>query len=211
MIKTLAQHFDAEWQEERKDLEDELRHKKMLLRLKEWIVGQPELITAKVSIVQLQTRKLFDRHLTTLDLSIFHPEHLGFHAVDILKKYQEEFPTLRPLVVVLKQMLYTRGLNVARHYGLPSYGLVLMVVSFLQTKGLHERYYNSFSKHEELGLQFMRLCQFYSGLSDSNSPGVPLQNGGRRTEDLVHTFDWKPRIWALPQLFPRSRSASTRP
>ncbi len=66
-----------------------------------------------------------------------------------------------------------------------------MVVAFLQTKGLHERYYSTYSKHEELGVQFMRLCQFYSGYQDNNSPSVPMQNGGRRQEDMVSVFEWQ--------------------
>lgn len=41
-------------------------------------------------------------------------------------------PQLAPLVIVLKQLLYERGLNDPYHGGLPSYALVVMVAAVLQ-------------------------------------------------------------------------------
>jgi DNA polymerase sigma len=53
------------------------------------------------------------------------------------QRFQQRYPTLRPLVLTLKHLLFLRGLNKPYHGGLSSYALVLMVVAFLQTPELY--------------------------------------------------------------------------
>lgn len=50
----------------------------------------------------------------------------------MLQGFIQEFPVLRPLVLVLKQFLLQRDLNEAYTGGISSYCLLLMVYSFLQ-------------------------------------------------------------------------------
>jgi len=50
----------------------------------------------------------------------------------LIQHFMEEFPELRPLILVLKQLLSTSGLNNVYRGGLSSYCLGLIVVSFLQ-------------------------------------------------------------------------------
>jgi len=85
------------------------------------------LSNAKVPIVKCVSKK-FDI-----------PIDIGFHQTSgvsntaIVTKLLSEYPPLRPLVIVLKYFLKTRGLHEPYSGGIGSYGLILMVTSFLQT------------------------------------------------------------------------------
>lgn len=56
----------------------------------------------------------------------------GFEAVAIIGSYLDKMPALRPLVLVLKSFLKQRKLASAATSGLSSYGVICMVISFLQ-------------------------------------------------------------------------------
>ena len=68
-----------------------------------------------------------------LDLSLDGPSHRGIATCALVRRMIQNYPgQLVPLVRVLKQWLLGLGLNDPYSGGLSSYGLVLMVVSFLQ-------------------------------------------------------------------------------
>jgi hypothetical protein len=58
--------------------------------------------------------------------------HSGTAARDKVNAFVQSFPHMRPLTVVLKQLLQNNNLNNAWIGGLSSYCLVLMIVSFVQ-------------------------------------------------------------------------------
>lgn len=58
--------------------------------------------------------------------------HDGIWNTLFVLKLRCMHPQLAPLVIVLKQLLYERGLNDPYHGGLPSYALVVMVAAVLQ-------------------------------------------------------------------------------
>lgn len=74
-------------------------------------------------------------------------KNLGSHQVDIslyssasqksveqMRAYLEEYPLLRPLMIVLKQLLYLAQLMDQPKGPISSYSLLLLVVSYLQSK-----------------------------------------------------------------------------
>lgn len=63
-----------------------------------------------------------------VDISIFDSRHNGLACVDLVKEYLSFYPALKPIVLALKQYLYTLNLNDTYLGGLSSYGLILMVV-----------------------------------------------------------------------------------
>lgn len=58
--------------------------------------------------------------------------HNGLKCNALLREYMGKDPHVRPLVLVLKKLLYVNQLHDTYTGGLGSYSLVLLVVAFLQ-------------------------------------------------------------------------------
>ena len=58
--------------------------------------------------------------------------HLGIECCHLVKDYVEECWVVEPLLLVLKQLLKINGLNEPFKGGMSSYGLLLMIVGYLQ-------------------------------------------------------------------------------
>ena len=69
-----------------------------------------------------------------IDISIQDYRHYGLKCVEQIKIYLKEYEVLEPMIFALKNMLKYAQLNDPYTGGLSSYGLILMVVSFLQVK-----------------------------------------------------------------------------
>jgi non-canonical poly(A) RNA polymerase PAPD5/7 len=88
----------------------------------------PALVEAKVPIVRAQ------HHSTRLEIQIQCWDE-GHASAEMVKMYMSEFPTLRPLYLVLRQVLKMRGLGEARRSGIGPYSLVMMIVATLRLSG----------------------------------------------------------------------------
>ena len=69
-----------------------------------------------------------------LDITVQDQRHKGLECVEIVKEYLKQYPQLEPLMLVVKYMLKITELNDPYKGGLSSYGLLLMLVSFFQTR-----------------------------------------------------------------------------
>ena len=67
-------------------------------------------------------------------LSVQDDKHYGLRCVNLVKSYLKEYTVLLPLVFALKTILKNANLNNNNLGGLSSYGLILMVVSYIQSK-----------------------------------------------------------------------------
>lgn len=70
--------------------------------------------------------------------------------------YLSEFPTLRPLYILLRSALHIRGLNNVFNGGLGSYPLLIMIVYALK------RCSTSFSRSDDIASQLLYILKFYS-------------------------------------------------
>ena len=66
-----------------------------------------------------------------LDISIDGPGHSGISSTSFTRILNRRLPSLRPMVLVLKEVLRRKGLNDPFEGGMGSYGLVLMVTFLL--------------------------------------------------------------------------------
>jgi len=64
--------------------------------------------------------------------------HNGLKCVGLVKEYLLDCWFIEPLILVLKQMLRVNGLNDPYKGGLSSYGLLLMIVAFIQFRDLSQ-------------------------------------------------------------------------
>ena len=69
-----------------------------------------------------------------MNISVQDDKHYGIKCVNLVKSYLNEYNVLRPLVLALKTILKNANLNNNNLGGLSSYGLILMVVSYIQSK-----------------------------------------------------------------------------
>lgn len=66
--------------------------------------------------------------------------HFGLKTVDLVKEYLNTYKVLKPIILALKTLLKNGNLNDPYKGGLSSYGLILMVVSFIQSEIDNEKY-----------------------------------------------------------------------
>lgn len=103
-----------------------------------------------------------------LDITIKELRHTGVNCVNLVKEYIVEYESiLRPLVFILKQMVFMADLNDPFTGGINSYGLILMVVAFLQ----NELRKNTVSKEQiskNLGYLFLNFLNTYGNVIDYN-------------------------------------------
>lgn len=103
------------------------------LRAQTWVdVTSIKVITnTAVPVIKLKTRPM-SGCVVSLDVSFEGNIHQGLEANRLNVALMNEFPSLRPLVLVLKQFLSRRGLCESFTGGLSSYALLLLCARFLQ-------------------------------------------------------------------------------
>ena len=84
-----------------------------------------------VPVIKVATKDTKAKTLQ-LDITFDNPSHHGLEAVELVNHFLEEYPLIRPLVLVLKQFLLDRSLLTGYTGGLSSYCLFLMTARYLQ-------------------------------------------------------------------------------
>jgi hypothetical protein len=102
-----------------------------------------------------------------IDISVQDSKHYGLKCVDLVKSYMNEFEALEPLLYSLKNLLKNANLNDPYTGGLSSYGLILMLVSFLQNQNEHGKDI-SVKKDSNVGRLFLEFCYYYGVVFDHN-------------------------------------------
>eukprot|EP01071_Lankesteria_metandrocarpae_P010980 Lankesteria_metandrocarpae@DN5393_c0_g1_i1.p2 len=108
-----------------------------------------------------------------VDISVGGVEkHRGIEAAQLIECYMEVYPTLRPVALLLKQLMRHRGVNRVFLGGLSSYSLLLMIIAFLQVPHLYD------DRHNDPGAQLLNLLCFYGGmkLPSEKSLKIPSRN-----------------------------------
>ena len=129
-----------------------------------------------ISRARVPLVKIVDRILgCSVDFS-FNVDN-GPRAVPLIRKYIEDYPAARPLVLMIKLFLQQRGLNEVFTGGIGSFSLTLLVVSFLQ---LHPRLQHRQIKAEEnLGILLIDFLELYGRHFNYPKTGISLKNNGR--------------------------------
>jgi hypothetical protein len=104
----------------------------VVLKEQQWVHNIKYLKTARIPIIKLTTNETY-KHIQ-IDISIEDNTHYGLKCVDLVKQYLTEYEVLEPLVFATKTLLKLSYLNDPYKGGISSYGLILMIVSFLQTQ-----------------------------------------------------------------------------
>ena len=102
------------------------------LKKKDWVKDSKYISGASIPIIKLICDKSFNN--MPIDISIQDERHFGLKCVELVKGFISQYECLKPLVLVLKNILKRANLNDPYKGGISSYGLILMIVTYLQTQ-----------------------------------------------------------------------------
>ena len=99
-----------------------------------------------------------------IDISIENEKHNGIKCVNLIQSYLKEYTVLKPITIALRAILHSANLHLPEKGGLSAYGLILMVVSFIQSQK------DNFIKDEEdlCGKIFYGFLNHYGIIFDFN-------------------------------------------
>ena len=119
--------------------------------------------TAHIPLIKILAADKYNN--MQIDISVQDGRHYGLKCVELVKKYIKEFEALEPLLYSLKNLLKNANLNDPYTGGLSSYGLILMLVSFLQNQTEHNKSI-SITKDSNVGRLFLEFCYYYGVVFD---------------------------------------------
>ena len=102
------------------------------LKKKDWVKDSKYISGASIPIIKVICDKSFNN--MPIDISIQDERHFGLKCVELVKGFISQYESLKPLVLVLKNILKRANLNDPYKGGISSYGLILMIVTYLQTQ-----------------------------------------------------------------------------
>lgn len=152
-----------------------------------------------------------------VDISIWHPGHTGLRCVNLVNEFLMSHPYhLRPLVLVIKQLLHDHKLDSTHLGGLSSYSILLLVVCFLRYQVPNTT--SSIRGNETLGELLVMLLDTYQNESFFKEYGIdifgtsPSSLGVQGFYELGNleerTEDRSPPIIIHDPLFPSNNIAS---
>ena len=102
------------------------------LKTKPWI--KQLAFTENLSIKILRIIAIDQNSEMNIDISFDCEKHNGLKCVNLVKSYLKEYTALKPITIALKAILQSANLHNPNKGGLSSYGLILMIVYFLENQ-----------------------------------------------------------------------------
>lgn len=137
------------------------------LRCQEWVKESKFISTASVPIIKLLAIEKYNN--MSIDISIQDERHFGLKCVELVKKYLNEYDCLKPLVLAIKNILKRANLNDPYKGGISSYGLILMIIYFLQKQKSMGMDISLGENGKNLGRLFLEFIKFYCVFFESES------------------------------------------
>jgi DNA polymerase sigma len=140
-------------------------------------------------------------YLQNFSIDITHKTdfHNGLKCVELVKEYILDCWFIEPIILVLKQMLKVNSLNDPYKGGLSSYGLLLMIVAFIQLRKLnHVRNPTQIN----LGNILLDFLHHYGEVLKFTEQGIMC----RRPGDLSETKNFYPIIPPQDLMYPHQSS-----
>ena len=137
------------------------------LKNKSWIKQQSfvENLSVKILRISLSEQNSNMSNDMYIDISIENEKHNGLKCVNLVKSYLKEYPALKPITIALKAILHSANLHNSSKGGLSSYGLILMVVSYIQSQ---KEYFDLKNDQDINGKIFYGFLKHYGIYFDFN-------------------------------------------
>ena len=101
-----------------------------ILEGEDWVESYKNIYSAKVPVFKIETKGKFEK--MKVDITLKNSVHAGITSVCLVESYLKLYKPLKPMILVLKRLLYILQLEDPYLGGLTSYGLLLMIVAFIQ-------------------------------------------------------------------------------
>ena len=159
-----------------------------------WVKEHKFIENTAIPIIKLVSNDKFDFHI---DISEESEKHFGLKTVELVKSYLKAYSVLEPIILALKTLLNNGNLNNPYTGGLSSYGLILMVVSFIQSEIDNDKY-NEKSPNI-LGETFLNVLGHYGIFFDYNNYVIItyLVDESNDTSDRDNSFSFVPNSHEL--------------
>ena len=160
-------------------------------RAKEYLSYLEIIETARVPLVKFTVAPY------NLDMDVCFDQPHGPESADLMHRFMESMPPLRPLTVVLKYFLASREINKPFTGGIGSYLLQLMIVSYLQHRAREDvaRNCGASGKHYNLGSLLMEFLELYGVDYNYITTGISVRHDGyyfaKGGQDVKNPF-WQP-------------------
>jgi non-canonical poly(A) RNA polymerase PAPD5/7 len=121
---------------------------------------------------------------TNLSVDICFNQETGALAADLMKRFLDAMPPLKPLTFVLKYFMAARGLNEPYSGGCGSFMLQMMIVSFLQHRERHaynnhqNRGYEGTANTMNLGSMLLEFFELYGMDFNYLTTGISVRSDG---------------------------------
>ena len=130
------------------------------LKNQKWVKDILYISNASIPIIKIYSIGIYNN--IPIDISIQEETHFGLKCVELVKQYMNQYESLKPLVLSIKNILKRANLNDPYKGGISSYGLILMIIYFLKQQSFAG---NDISKGENncnLGHLFYDFLVYYS-------------------------------------------------
>ena len=175
---------------------DEFFLSKLYIKLtnKPWVREHKFIENTAIPIIKLVSNDKFNFHI---DISEESEKHFGLKTVELVKSYLNAYSVLKPIILALKTLLNNGNLNNPYTGGLSSYGLILMVVSFIQSEIDNDKY-NEKSPNI-LGETFLNVLGHYGIFFDYNNYVIItyLVDDSNENNDRDNSFSFVPNSHEL--------------
>lgn len=115
-----------------------------------------------INMITFLTNEEYDK--IEVNISMESKNHNGLKVVELIKSYIKEYSVLKPLYFALRTLLKNANLHIASSGGLCAYGLILMLVSFIQS----QRDSNKIDNEYIIGKTFYEFLLHYGIKFDFN-------------------------------------------
>ena len=138
----------------------------------------------------------FTHKPSNLSIDICFDQTTGIQAADLVKKFMDAMPPLKPLTFVLKYFMVARGLNEPYSGGIGSFMLQMMIVSYLQHRQREEHSYGrETDKYTNLGSLLIEFLELHGTDFNYVTTGISVRNDGfyfpKGSKDRKEHF-WQP-------------------
>ena len=153
----------------------------LLIKLYEFISNEPwvkecKLIgKAAVPIIKLVAIEKYNN--MSIDISIQDEHHFGLKCVELVKTLINEYKSLKPMVLAIKNILKRANLNDPYKGGLSSYGLILMIIFFLQKQKSLGIDISPGDNNCNLGKLFFEFLRFYAIFFEAKKTIINISEG----------------------------------
>jgi len=153
----------------------------LLSKLYEYISKEPWVkdckLISKASVPIIKIIAIEKYNNMSIDISIQDGKHFGLKCVELVKKLLDEYKSLKPMTLAIKNILKRANLNDPYKGGISSYGIILMIVFFLQKQKLSGEDISPGENNCNLGKLFFDFLKYYAIFFESNKIIINTNDG----------------------------------